>query len=753
MIRRLAWAALSFAAAVFAAHYLVPRDLLLPLALLCGLLTLPALALRGKHRQRAVLLCVFLALGFVRYWAQWALVIEPAERFAGQDRIVTARVTDYPVVHDGYTTVYVRLADETLPTRNAMFYSYDGDCGGLRPGDFITAEVRLRSAETRLGEKTDAYLSKGIALRGYFRSGVTVTGRWRASVLYAPKEAAHWLQNRYDEWFPPRTAMFLKALTTGEKSDVYLDPELYVSLSVAGILHVIAISGMHVALLLWAATGVFGYRRGVFAAMGMIVFFAFMTGGSPSVLRAAMMQILYLLAPALKREPDGVTALSGALFVLLFVNPCAAGSVSLQMSFAAMAGLLLLTPRVYDWFCARTRPFRGLSGRIRQKVLLSLSATIGASVCSAPLSALHFGYVSLYGALTNLAAMYTVPACFVGGFIGALLSLVSPWLGKLAGLLLSIPTELTFLAAKWVAKLPYAAVYFSHNGMGWWFAGVYGLFVLSALFRGKRPYRPLRLLCLSAVSLLLLTALTAARYREGATFTAVDVGQGQSIAVMSGDSTVVVDCGGNFNGAAGDETGAYLLGRGRGSVDLLVLTHLHADHANGVTRLMARMPVKRIILRQPADDGNALLPEILEFAEKCGTEVSVWSETGEVALDGLDLTLYLPPYKGENHSIVVRCGVGTYDALILGDVNETADKWLARECELPDGELLVAGHHGAKTSTTDAVLDAFTPETALISVGYNQYGHPAPETLRRLTDRGIEVHQTCQEGTVEVRIK
>lgn len=752
MIRRLAWAACSFSAAVFLAHFLVLEPYWLWCAAGCALLCLPGLLLKGKNRQRALLLCGFLALGFVRYWGQMAFVISPAEAFAGETRVITARVTDYPVVNDGYTTVYVRLMDETLPDRKAMFYSYDGVCDDLRPGDIITSEARLRSALTRMGEETDTYISKGISLRGYFQGEMNCNGRWWASFLYMPKEAAHVLRETCERLFPPRTAMFLKALTTGEKSDIYLDPEVYVSLSVAGIMHVVAVSGMHVMLLLSVVSMVLGNRKGIIAGVAAIVFFGIMTGGSPSVTRAVLMQVVYLLAPLLRREADGITTLSAALCVLLLADPCAAGSISLQLSFASMAGLILLTPKIYDWLSGRFKPGNGMAGRIQRGLLLSVSATVGATVFSTPISALHFGYVSLYGALTNIVTMYTVPLCFIGGFAGCILGLFVPAMGQLAGVLLSVPVELTYMAAGAVSKLPYAAVYLSGNGMGWWLLGVYALFALTYLLKGKRPYRPLFPTAAAVVSLCLLMGGLTARYREGTTVTAVDVGQGQSIVFLDGDTTMVVDCGGDFNGAAGDRTGAYLLGRGRQEIDLLVLTHLHRDHVNGVTRLMARVPVKHLILREKAEDEDRALEEILYYAERQGTEVTFLEETAQWILDEFDLVLYLSPYKGENQGIIVQASVESYDVLVLGDVNHTADKWLVREFGLPDGELIVAGHHGAKSSTGEVLLDAFTPETALISVGYNNYGHPTQEVLDRFARRGIAVRRTDREGNLEIRI-
>lgn len=751
MIRRLAWAALSFSAAVFLAHFLVPAQYRLLCGILCAGLSLTALLFRGKNRRRVLLLCLFLALGFVRYWMQTALVIAPPEAYAGETREITARVTEYPAVNDGYTTVYAQLITEDMPRCKAMFYSYDGAADDLQPGDIITAEVKLRSAMLRMGEESDAYLSKGIYLRGYFRGTIVCEDRWWGSFLYFPKMAARQIQETYERLFPARTAMFLKALTTGEKSDIYLDPEIYVSLSVSGIMHVIAVSGMHVMMLVSMTGTLFGNRRGIFLSIGAIVFFSIMTGGSPSVTRAALMYIVVLLAPFLKREPDSITTLSAVLFALLLWNPCAAGSISLQLSFSSMAGLLLVTPNVYAWIRERIKSREGLAGHLAEFVGASLSSTIGASVFSTPVAAWHFGYVSLYSAVTNLLILWLVPICFIGGLLGAVAGVIWMPLGRVIGSLLSIPVEMIYFAAGKISKLPYAAVYLSDNYVGVWLVFVYILFGVLYVCKGRKPFRPLLPVCISLFTLCVLMGTLTYAYRRGTTITAVDVGQGESIVFMDGGTTMVVDCGGDLSGTAGDKTAAYLLGRGRREIDLLVLTHLHEDHVNGVTRLMARVPVQRLILGQGTDNSQA--EELLAYAEKYGTEVELLAESTEMTLGNLDITLYSSPDKGEKEGIVVLASAGEYDTLVLGDVSTAAENRLLREYGLPDGELIVAGHHGAKTSTGEALLDAFTPETAWISVGYNSYGHPAEEVLERLACRNIQTRRTDQDGNLEIRIE
>ena len=102
---------------------------------------------------------------------------------------------------------------------------------------------------------------------------------------------------------------------------------------------------------------------------------------------------------------------------------------------------------------------------------------------------------------------------------------------------------------------------------------------------------------------------------------------------------------------------------------------------------------------------------------------------------------------------MILAGVNGYDTLITGDVDQRAEVWLARHGALPDGELLIAGHHGAASSTGQTILDAFQPDTAVISVGYNHYGHPAEAVLERLNQEQIPVYRTDLSGDVEIRME
>ena len=253
--------------------------------------------------------------------------------------------------------------------------------------------------------------------------------------------------------------------------------------------------------------------------------------------------------------------------------------------------------------------------------------------------------------------------------------------------------------------------------------------------------------------LALLLWNTRQQYQGGEGVIAViDVGQGQSVAVLSGEETLVIDCGGiNTLENAGEETGSYLLSCGRDHVDALLLTHLHSDHCNGVPMLLEMIPVKTLILPSDVEDTDGQLQEILSAAERCGTAVSYLSEDEERGFGPIRARLFAPMSKGEANE---RCmtgvfSLGDFDMLVTGDSSKTTERALLAHHPLTDLELLIVGHHGSRYASAGELLGSIGADTAVISVGYNTFGHPTNETLERLAAYGYTIYRTDLNGTVE----
>ena len=251
---------------------------------------------------------------------------------------------------------------------------------------------------------------------------------------------------------------------------------------------------------------------------------------------------------------------------------------------------------------------------------------------------------------------------------------------------------------------------------------------------------------------LALTRLPAACSRL--TVTALDVGQGSSTALLSGWHTCLVDCGGDGPDNAGDVAADYFASLGLIHLDVLVLTHFDEDHVNGVPQLLERMSVDTVAVPR-ADAASGRLELLLPCLQAEGTELIYVEEITRMELGPSTLTLYPPLGSGTSNEegLFALCSNGDFDALITGDADAFVEKMLVKYYDVPDLELLVAGHHGSSGSTSEELLDALRPELVLISCGYNSYGHPAPETLERLARREVLTYRTDTMGTVSIYVR
>lgn len=757
-MRKLACASLSFAAAAAASHYLLPLGWLLWCAGGLCALSLPAWFLPWPGvRLRALLICISAAAGLCWYFGCCKLFVQPAQELEGLRLTVTARVLDYPARDEGYASVELRVEQDGLPRVKAAVYDYGGLMPELRPGDLAEFPLEFITALEKYGEDTDIFSSRGILLRAYLDGEVEGVRRDGRSFLSFPMELAQLVRGAAGRVFPQDVQAFMLGLLIGDTAGIYDDYELDNALSIAGIRHIVAVSGMHLSFLCAVVTALAGKRRAAAAGIPAVILFTFVTGCTASVVRACVMLVLVMLAPLLRREADALTSLCAGLLLLLIANPLSIASAGLQLSFASMAGLILLTPRVYLRLEALVcrRGGRQKPGPAARFLLVSVSSSVGSMAFTTPVVALLYGYVSLAAPVANLAALWAVSVAFVGGYAAVTCGLVFLPLGTALGWSTAWFARYICFTARLLASLPYSALYTADRLVSWWLAFCYAQFGAAWLLRDRgRGFRAAAPVLCCLLTLLFVVQSARAESLGESSVTVLDVGQGLCVAAVHGEAAVLIDCGGQ--GAwdnAGDTAAEYLLGLGRRGIDALVLTHLHSDHVNGVGRLLSRIEVGELYLPCGADDEDGQLEGILEAAERSGTRVNYVAEDTLLEYGGLRLELFAPVGAGDENErgLIVLAGTGDFDALIMGDADMATERKFVQLAQLPDLELLVAGHHGSKYSTSLELLEAARAETAVISVGWNSYGHPAWETLRRLELMGLEIYRTDEDGSVTVR--
>ncbi|MGE4484424.1 MAG: DNA internalization-related competence protein ComEC/Rec2 [Oscillospiraceae bacterium] len=758
-MRKFAVAAFSFAAAIFLARYFVPQSHLPYLAAVLAGASFLGLCLKGEKRLLVMLPLLGLAFGMIWDFGYNRIFFAPAENLDGMEKTITATVADYPTETDYGIKVTVRLFEADSPQIKTLLYVFD-DIPDLEPGDTVTLTAKLKLATKVFDEETDAFTAKGYFLFATAEGNVMVTERTGFGIRYIPQYIAKAMKEKITEMFPFGTSALFQALLTGDRTLIKADTALLKAFSVTGTYHIIAVSGLHISFFAVFLIPLFGKKRGSALAIPVIWVFAAVTGLMPSVVRAAFMQTLVLAAPWFRREADAVTSLSAALGLILLINPYAAEGAGLQFSFLATLGLILLSGRAFEAMDSRLRErkiYRNKYAKGMMRFVIScFSATLGASIFTVPLTAIYFGYISIIAPLVNLLILWAVTLAFALGITACLFGFIVLPLGRAVAILAAIPAKYMIFTVETLSRGQFASVFTTNAYVVWWLVYVYLLAAAAMILRAKlrQLIIPAALGCIALCAVLMLTSTSVdSRNFE---MTVLDVGQGQSIVFTSGSATGLIDCGSSSGEQAGDIAADYVMGLGRKRIDLLILTHFHADHTNGLEALFNRVEVTAIAMPDPEIcDENCLAEDIIKLARGHNSAIIYINVDTANKFAGTEIKLFAPLGSDTENElgISILCTAGNFDALITGDIPGSSEKQLVALERLPDIELLVVGHHGSKTSTSQELLDAVKPETAVVSVGHNSYGHPSEEVLERLYDSGITVYRTDECGNVTISSK
>ena len=737
----------AFALGCAAAQYLLAPALWLTAAGCMLALGALGLLLHGEMRRRVLLCALGAAFAFGWSAAYAHFIAAPNEALIGQTDDVELELCTYAVETNYGAKATVRILDRGLHGK-AVYYGGRGLLD-LEPGERVRDTVFFNSAADPSddGSHIRNFTAKGVYLLLYSRGEPTHEKGSAGALRYAPQRIAKKLGETIEAVYGEREGGFLRALLLGDKR--YLDVEDSSNLSEAGIYHITAVSGLHCMFLVELLDRLLraSHRRIRCAVTIPLLFlYAVTVGASPSILRACVMLSMTQLAPLFRREKDPPTALGFALLLILLKNPYAIASISLQLSFSAVAGLVWLTPKM-------TRAIH-TENRLLRFVLTSFATTLGALAFSAPLGAYYFGSFSVVSLLSNLLCLWMVSLVFGAGLLGLVLSMAAPALGAVFVPLVSLGVRYVLFVSGALESLPLHALYFNTALSALWLAYAYALLAVCAVARrGKHRWWIAGAL---AVTMLLATArFNALQFERGSLhITALDVGQGESVALLSKRHAVLVDCGSsNSYISAGDVAADYFLSAGIRRLDAVVLTHYHADHANGLALLLARVGVDALYLPDIAEEDGER-SEVLALAERYGVELRYVTEEAQTAVGEASLTLYPPVGEsGANElGLTVVCSSGAFDALITGDMDGKTEQVLVSAYTLPDIEVLLVGHHGSRYSTSKELLNAVTPEVGVVSVGNNSYGHPTRDALLRLTDAGVAVYRTDLQGNIHITV-
>ncbi|MBQ7344512.1 MAG: DNA internalization-related competence protein ComEC/Rec2 [Oscillospiraceae bacterium] len=743
------WSTIGFGAAcvIGAYHY---WDGIWIVAVLAAASCILTFLFRERHMLLRPITAVLLGLSLGIGWflGYDAIFMEGAKAADGKTVPVVAIATDYSYETDYGQAVEGKL---TLEGKEYPALIYLNGQEALSPGDEIRGSFRLRL--TRDGAQEATYhRGNGIIFLAYQKSETAVTEKETDLWRHLPAVLRRTLTERIDAFFPEDTAFFAKALLLGDRSGV--DYETNTAFKLSGISHVIAVSGLHVSIL-FSLVYLFTLRRRISTALigiPVMILFAAVAGFTPSITRACIMQILMMVALLFNREYDPPTALSFSALVMLVVDPLVCTSVSFQLSVGCMAGIFLFSERIKGWIDGATfwKDWKGKQFRVRIRSWLSsgISVTVSAMFFTTPLVAYYFGAVSIVGIVTNLLTLWVISSIFYGIMLVCLVSFFWGWAATAIAWIISWPIRYVLVVSKLLAGIPLSAVYTSSIYIVLWLVLCYGLLMIFLISKDRQPHV---LICCGVLGLCVALGLSWMEpLMDRCRITVLDVGQGQCVLLQADGRSYLVDCGGDSDTASADLAAETLLSQGITHLDGVIVTHYDRDHAGGVAYLLSRVPADTVYLPDAVDDSE-ILDQLLPYCG--GAEIFIRRDLTLSWADN-ELTVYAPlsSTSSNESGLSVLFRAEDHDILITGDMDALGEKLLVYQKQIPQVSVLVAGHHGSKSSTSEALLEATRPEYVFISVGEdNHYGHPNEVVLERLEAFGCTVYRTDENGTIIFR--
>ena len=549
------------------------------------------------------------------------------------------------------------------------------------------------------------------------------------------------------------------ALVLAERDGIPRD--LWDAFARSGTAHLLSISGFHVGVVAALLGGVLSVaalpprRRALGIAVGVWAY-VLVIGAPTSATRAAWMTSAFVLGRLRLTPARSLGALGLSMLMIAVLRPETVAGAGFQLTVTGTAGILIMTRWIMKHWPDHRR---------REWIAPPIAAGIGASVFTAPVLACHFGQIPLLSLPSSILLTPLVAAAVPGVIATIALDVAhlpgAAFVGMGAeGLLVAVTRT-----AAWLGALPGTVVHVTPREAALLTAGAIAPVVLGSVRWRTRP--AVRAAVSAVAALTVLWAGEAAISLAGRgtlQIVAIDVGQGDAIALRTpGGRWMLVDAGPRSMG--GHDAGLmrvvpYLTGQGARRLEAVVLSHPDEDHAGGLGSVLRHIRAAAV-LGPGLAAGQAGHMDGLAEARDAGVPWRRAARGDAWTLDGVVFRVLHPPGPDpeggggaqpldpthpNDWSIVLRVDYGAFSAVLMGDASDQVEAMLL---DAGDVTLLKVGHHGSDTSTSQAFLDAVSPEYALIPVGArNRYGHPDPEVLARLREAGAAIFRTDVQGTV-----
>lgn len=749
-----------FLSGILSAHFFSMKTTLwLLLAGACFFAVLFAcLCKNGNPQKRVKIISFLLALSFLFLGAFWYSLSRYSETFCG-DYLGLAvcgegEVFSYPKEKEFGFSCYVKVKEisseenKLLRIDKILLKAQNLPEQVLLPGDSLKfrGELTLPAEARNPGEfNYREYLARQevFFILDCYKGEVEVVEKgWGIQSLAARCRAK--IVQDLNKILPQRERGLILGMLFGDTG--LMTKEEWSAYQRTGVVHLFSVSGLHVSMILgfvWFLLSFFNLQPLIRLILGALVLlgYGFMVGWSAPILRASVMALLGLLALTVKRNNDVYNALGAAAWIVLILQPGELFQVGFQLSFITTAGIVYLTPWLEKKGCGKL-----------------LAVPLAASLASAPILAYHFSQISLISPLVNIIAVTVSGFSTILSFLAAIITLFLPVLATpfflVAGFIMYILSEVLFRCA----EFRWAGINIASPSPPVIIVLYLFLAILPVVSRWRYIIRAIPIKTKTIIASLLVFAVLFACWPAAGEMEVVflDVGQGDSFIIRTpGGRTALIDGGGTPGSsfAVGKNVVSPVLYHyGVNKIDLMMMSHNHLDHSEGLLEIIPSFQVGAFFL-PPREENNEIEKKIAELCQQKKITLQELTAGKKIRLDRdvfLEVLYPMPEddYIGNNCSLVVKIRYKGCTWLLTGDIEkEGIERLLARGVDLR-ADILKIPHHGSITSFVPLFYEKINPKAVVISVGENNFNQPHEEIKKYFFEKGVPLYITRDMGAI-----
>lgn len=550
-------------------------------------------------------------------------------------------------------------------------------------------------------------------------------------------------------------ASFLKGIIIGDRSEIPF--ELKESFINSGVMHILAVSGLHVGIITLILITIFNVFRlnkvSIFFLTAIcLIFYIFLTGSSPSVVRASIMAIVLMGALVLERKINVFNSIAVAALIILLIDSRQLFHPGFQLSFAAVISIVTLYPKLSR---VKNLISKNLSQvRIFQILVDLFAVSFAAAIGTLPFTSYYFGKISIIGLVANLFIVPLMGFVLAMGVAFTIFSFISNFVAEIFAESTKLFASILLHSVNYFGTMKYSHI----NSVFSLSTGLFYYFWIFFIFSiNKQNY--LGKLFIGLLIILNAYVITTVLKKSDLEILFFDVGQGDAIFIRTPEEKyILIDAGlkNPYFDAAQRFVIPYFVRNNIKRIDLLINSHPHSDHLGGIPTILRNLKVNRMIDAGSIEESN-IFYDYKKLLDSLKIDYDIKTRKDTILIDDkiriyvLNPTIEIKNTKNlNNHSLVLKVVYSNISILLPGDIESRYEDELSNLYNtFLSSDILKCPHHGSSTSNSQNFIEFIKPKYAIISVGANnKYDHPSDEVIERLRKMNVQVYRTDYDGAL-----